>query len=193
MFYVHSFDVERVIRWNVDVEALIHSALKGWDGRLRYDGCWSFASDMLSWPNKIASRGKQDCSKYRRRSLLFIRTFNWISIWNGYDGVWTSRFGLWKCNDGLWKCTKPCLLAIANSCFYHFPLHPLVIILTFLFRFYFIRGQHLVMGTFFVYICNVQRSEDWKSEVRVHTCRQPCAHGRRSFFRHSAISCAYGQ
>ena len=48
-------------------------------------------------------------------------------------------------------------------------------------------------GTFFVYICNVKRSEDWKLEVRVHTCRQPCAHGRLSFFRHSTIGCAYGQ
>ena len=42
---------------------------------------------------------------------------------------------------------------------------------------------------FFVYICNAQRPEDRTWEGRVHTCRQPCAHGRRSFFRHSTIGC----
>ena len=42
---------------------------------------------------------------------------------------------------------------------------------------------------FFCIYINVQRSEDRKPEGRVHTCRQPCAHGRRSFFRHSTIGC----
>jgi len=51
----------------------------------------------------------------------------------------------------------------------------------------------LYEGWFYVYIYNVQRSEDWNWEVRVHTCRWPCAHGRRSFFRHSAIGCAHEQ
>ena len=49
--------------------------------------------------------------------------------------------------------------------------------------------RRLCEGCFFVYICNVQRSEYRKREGRVHTCRQPCAHGRRSFFRHSTIGC----
>ena len=44
-------------------------------------------------------------------------------------------------------------------------------------------------GRFIAYLCNVQRSEYRKREGRVHTCRQPCAHGRRSFFRHSTIGC----
>jgi len=44
-------------------------------------------------------------------------------------------------------------------------------------------------GAFFVYIYNVQRPEDRRWKGRVHTCRQPCAHGRRSFFRHSTIGC----
>ena len=48
-------------------------------------------------------------------------------------------------------------------------------------------------GRFFVYICNARRVEYRKWEVRVHTCRQPCAHGRRSFFRHTAIGCAHAQ
>ena len=47
----------------------------------------------------------------------------------------------------------------------------------------------LYEGWFYVYIYNVQRSEDRKPEGRVHTCRQPCAHGRRSFFRHSTTGC----
>ncbi len=74
-----------------------------------------------------------------------------------------------------------------------FSLHPLVIIPTILFPLYFIRRERFVTGLFFVYICNAQRPEDRKWEDRVHTCRQPCAHGRRSFFRHSTIECAHGQ
>jgi len=48
-------------------------------------------------------------------------------------------------------------------------------------------------GAFFVYIYNVQRPEDRRWKGRVHTCRQPCAHGWRSFFRHIAIGCAHAQ
>ena len=47
--------------------------------------------------------------------------------------------------------------------------------------------------TFFVYICNTQRLVEWNSTGRVHKCDRPCAHDRRSFFRHTAIGCAYGQ
>lgn len=49
--------------------------------------------------------------------------------------------------------------AIANSYFYHFPLHLLVIILTFLLRSYFIRGQYLITGTF-LHIYAIRKCED---------------------------------
>ena len=59
----------------------------------------------------------------------------------------------------------------------------------FLFR----QSRRLCNGWFSAYIYNVRRSKGRKREGRVHTCWWPCAHGRRSFFRHSAIGCAYGQ
>ena len=51
----------------------------------------------------------------------------------------------------------------------------------------------LCNGYFFVYIYNARRPEDRKWEDRVHTYRQPCAHSRRSFFRHTTTECVHAR
>ena len=80
-------------------------------------------------------------------------------------------------------------IAIAISYICRFPLHPLVIIPTFLFH----QKGKVCNGWFYAYIYNVQRPKGKRREGRVHTYRWPCAHGRKSFFRHYATGCAHAQ
>ena len=99
---------------------------------------------------------------------------------------------------------QPSLLAIAGSCICYFPLHPLVIIPTFLFPFYFIKGEYFTRGTFLhIYAMPEDRkaengkcvctratnrvhtvggvSSDTLLQV-VHTPNRGCAHGREGMW-----------
>ena len=71
---------------------------------------------------------------------------------------------------------QQCIDMPYENCFHRIPLHPLVIILTFLLHFYFIRGEKLAMGTFlYIYaMCKGRKSGNGKGMCtraadRVHT------------------------